>query len=183
MLLGILSDTHGNVAAASAAVALLRSRGAERLLHCGDVGCGGVLDLLACLPAGFVFGNCDIDRAGLARYAAALGLECYGEAGEIETDGKRIAITHGHNPRLVRAILDGQRHDYLLVGHSHIQADQQVGKVRVINPGALHRAARLTVALLEPAANRLEFHAIGHLSPAPPRVASGGAPGVVESLP
>ena len=80
MLVGILSDTHGDTAAAAAGIALLQQRGVTRFLHCGDVGSGGVLDLLAGLPAGFVFGNCDIDRPALARYAATLRMDCHGEA-------------------------------------------------------------------------------------------------------
>ena len=39
--------------------------------------------------------------------------------------------------RLVRRVLDEQEHDYLLVGHTHVKEDRRVGRVRMINPGAL----------------------------------------------
>ncbi len=157
MLIGILSDTHDRVAAAAAGVAALRAAGAEYYLHCGDVGGETVLDQLAGLPAAFVWGNTDWDRAVLQRYATDLGMQCFGVFGELELGGKQIAITHGDDTGAVRRVLDGQKHDYLLVGHSHVKADQRVGRVRVINPGALHRAKEKTVATLDTATDLLRF--------------------------
>jgi predicted phosphodiesterase len=45
----------------------------------------------------------------------------------------------------------------VLHGHTHEIRDERVGLTRVINPGALHRAARYTAAVLEPASDRLEI--------------------------
>jgi len=155
--LGILSDTHDRVDAAAVAVAALKAAGAEYFLHCGDVGGEGVLDQLAGLPAAFVWGNNDWDRAALQRYALELGIECFGGFGELERGDKVIAITHGDDARAVRRVLDGQEHDYLFLGHSHVKADERVGRVRVINPGALHRAREKTVATLDTATDTLRF--------------------------
>jgi predicted phosphodiesterase len=44
-----------------------------------------------------------------------------------------------------------------MVGHSHVPSEQRSGRVRIINPGALYRAATKTVALLDLARDRLEF--------------------------
>jgi predicted phosphodiesterase len=38
--------------------------------------------------------------------------------------------------------------DYLFTGHTHVAHDRYEGKTRLINPGALTRASRFTVALL-----------------------------------
>jgi putative phosphoesterase len=160
MLLGILSDTHDRLDAAAAGIAVLKAAGAEYFIHCGDVGGEQVLDLLAGLPAAFVWGNTDWDRITLQRYASDLGIQCFGAFGEPALDGKAIAIAHGDDERTVRRVLDGQRHDYLFVGHSHVKADGRVGRVRVINPGALHRAREKTVATLDLASDRLQFHVV-----------------------
>jgi putative phosphoesterase len=158
VLVGILSDTHGAGVAASAAVALLLKAGAQHLIHCGDVGSQSVVDALAGdVPAGFVWGNTDWDRTKLARYAAGLGVECFDTFGELALDGKRFAITHGDDARLVRGVLERQEHDYLLVGHTHVREDRRAGRVRVINPGALFRAAEKTVALLDTTSDALRF--------------------------
>ena len=56
-VLGVLSDTHDNVAAAAAGIAALRAAGAQFLIHCGDVGGERILDLLAGHPQRFRLGE------------------------------------------------------------------------------------------------------------------------------
>ena len=157
VIVGILSDTHDRVAAARAAVDLLRQGGAEYYVHCGDVGSELVLDVLVGLPAAFVFGNNDWDRRGLERYAAAVHVSCLGHAGELELGGKLFHVQHGDDARAMRAALDSQRFDYLLHGHSHLTRDERVGRTRIVNPGALHRAREKTVALLDTATDELKL--------------------------
>ena len=157
MIVGILSDTHDRVAAAAAAVELLRSRGAEFFIHCGDVGSERVLDQLAGLRAAFVWGNNDYDRLDLQRYAQRLDIQCFGNFGEIDLGGKQFAVLHGDDFRLKQRVLAGQRHDYLLQGHTHVPQDERVGRTRCINPGALHRAKEKTVALLDTVADEVTF--------------------------
>ncbi|MEY3020951.1 MAG: hypothetical protein RIS86_147 [Planctomycetota bacterium] len=151
-LLGILSDTHGRVATARAAVDLLLERGATRLVHLGDVGDDSVLDLLAGVPATVCFGNCDDERP-LARYADAIGIEVGHPSAILEVRGMRVGLTHGHLEDALADLLD-QRPDYILHGHTHEPRDDAVDGVRVLNPGALHRAARFTAMLLEPRGGR-----------------------------
>jgi hypothetical protein len=157
MLIGILSDTHDRTEPMAAAVQLLQARGAEYFIHCGDVGSPAVLDFLAGLKAAFVWGNCDWDRFGLQRYAKSIEVDCFGAFGELELGGKRFALIHGDDPALKRRLLSEQKHDYLLQGHTHVRQDVRVGRTRIINPGALHRANPKTVALLDPASDSLEF--------------------------
>jgi uncharacterized protein len=149
-LLGILSDTHDNVTAAAAGIATLRAAGAQFLIHCGDVGGEQILDLLAGIPSVFVWGNNDFDRPSLKRYALGLGIQCGDDFASLEFAGKKIAVTHGDNLKLLRQAAEGDSHyDYIFIGHSHIPADQRLGRTRIINPGALHRAAKKTVAMLD----------------------------------
>ena len=157
MLLGILSDTHGRADAMAEGMKLLRAAGATYFLHCGDVGTEEVLDQLAGEPSGFVFGNTDWDRNGLRRYAQQIGVPCLDNYGSLELAGKKIAVTHGDDAARLRLILKEQAHDYLLVGHTHVAGEQRFDRVRVINPGALHRAAVKTVALLDLATDDLRW--------------------------
>lgn len=157
MIVGILSDTHDRVDAARAAVELLRRGGAEYYIHCGDVGSESILDLLAGLPSAFVFGNNDWDRRALERYAAELNISCLGDAGELELGGKQFHVQHGDNLRTMRQAVESQKYDYALHGHSHAVRDERVGRTRIINPGALHRAREKTVALLDTSSDALKF--------------------------
>jgi uncharacterized protein len=157
VIVGILSDSHGRLESTRAALNTLKTAGAEFHIHCGDVGAEPILDQLAGLRVAIVWGNNDWDRRSLSRYAENLGIQVLPALGELELAGKRLAITHGDDGRLVRKVVDEQQHDYLLVGHTHVRADKKVGRVRVINPGALHRAAEKSVAILDLASDHLQF--------------------------
>jgi putative phosphoesterase len=160
MIIGILGDTHGRADTMAAAIKLLQTAGTQYFIHTGDVGADAVLDHLAGLPSAFVFGNNDFDRMELARYAEKLGIGCYGNFADLTLDRHRIAVIHGDDHKLKQRILSQQQFDYLFQGHTHIPADEQVGRTRVINPGALHRAARKTVAILDTAGNIVQFHTV-----------------------
>jgi len=132
---------------------MLVDRGAEMLLHMGDIETEDVLDALAGLDARIVFGNNDDERS-LGRYATSLGLRVLHPLGRLEADGRTIAFTHGH---IGTAVRDGSSADYFIHGHTHRQRDERRGATRFINPGALHRASPFSVALLDPSSDSLEF--------------------------
>jgi len=156
MLIGVLSDSHGHAARTALAVSALVDAGAGLLIHLGDFETEEVLDELAGHPARIVFGNCDWDRAGLARHARHLGVTVDDPCGEIVAAGKRVVFTHGHVARhLLGAVASGA--DYLLHGHTHEVRDERIGATRVVNPGALFRAARYTAAVLDPAGDALRI--------------------------
>ena len=160
MIVGILSDTHNRVAATTAALAVLRKANPEFYIHCGDVGGQNILDLLAGLPLGFVWGNTDFDRPELTKYAAHLGIKCYGDFGDLELDGKRFAVTHGDNPLILKQIVVAKKFHYLLHGHTHVARDQVIDGLRYINPGAVHRSPRPSVAVLDTRTDVLRFLAV-----------------------
>jgi hypothetical protein len=149
MLIGVLSDSHGQLAPTRRAVDALLAEGAELLLHLGDVGSEAVIDELARGPARLVFGNCDLDVDRLRRHAERAGVACDHPLGRIEDAGRRIAFTHGHVASAMQAALDGSAH-YVLHGHTHEIRDERHGPARLLNPGALHRALRYTCMLLDP---------------------------------
>jgi putative phosphoesterase len=156
MRVGIISDTHDRLDRTAAAVELLQSHGAEALIHCGDLTGPEVVDLCGPLPGHFVLGNNDDDTPALRRAIAAAGGHCLGWGGVVRLAGKRLAVTHGHLAKELRA-LTAQEPDYLLFGHSHVAADYREDGTRYINPGALHRAAQLSVAVLDLRRDELRF--------------------------
>jgi len=160
VIVGVLSDTHGKAQMAASAVKLLLAHRAEYLIHCGDVGDNDVLDCLAGHPSMFVFGNNDWDHRGLACYAEQIGVECAGEIGKILFGDKLAVVMHGDNDQAARHVLAEQQVDYLFLGHTHVPMDSRQGKVRIINPGALCRAAQKTVAVLDTVADDLRFYVV-----------------------
>ncbi|MGE3818744.1 MAG: metallophosphoesterase [Isosphaeraceae bacterium] len=148
MRIGILSDTHDQVARTARAVASLIDEGAEALIHCGDFTQPRVVEELAGLPHYVVLGNNDYDENGLRRVVLSLGGVWLGRGGLVECGGKRLAVTHGDSFGEIRRLKE-QEPDYLFLGHSHQRDDHREGPTRWINPGALHRAPEWTVALLD----------------------------------
>lgn len=156
MVLGILSDSHGDAGATARAIELLKQLGAERFVHCGDI-CGeNVLAEFVGHDVTFVWGNCDSPLASMRRFVQSLGLAWPEGRAELDVDGRRIAVFHGHERGFSDAIESGQFH-YVLHGHTHVYADSRVNGCRVINPGALYRAAVKTVALLDVGADKVTF--------------------------
>jgi putative phosphoesterase len=157
MIVGLLSDTHDRLAAMIAGMNLLQQAGAEFFIHCGDVGSEQIFDQLAGVKSVFVWGNNDWERKDLSRYAKALEIQNGDTFAELRLDDKLAAVTHGDDPKIVRRVLEEQRHNYLFVGHSHVKRDERVGSVRIINPGALHRANPKTVAVLDTQSDIVRF--------------------------
>ena len=156
-VLGILSDSHSDVARTRAAIEQLQAEGATRFVHCGDVETEAVVDLLAGLDAHITWGNCDQPRT-LGRYARALGIDAPYPLGDITVDGQRILFLHGDDEDLkAQAMAMGA--PYLLHGHTHLKSDALHGTTRVINPGAFCRTHGnpRTVARLVPATGALRF--------------------------
>lgn len=153
MLIGLLSDTHDQRLRTRLAVSLLVSKGAEALIHCGDVTGPDVIYECTSRPAYFVYGNCDYDQAALRRAMDQIGATCLDRGGLITLGGRRLAVTHGDSEQEIRR-LAALEPDYLFSGHTHRQVDIQKGPTRWINPGALHRASPWTVVLLDLASNQ-----------------------------
>ncbi len=152
--IGLLSDSHGEAARTGRALDLLLDRGADLLIHLGDLGSEAVVDRLAGLPAMIVLGN--VDPPSLGRYAEWLGIAVDSRVVHLQVGGRRLAATHGHLEE-VWTDLVATAPDYLLHGHTHEVRDERHGGIRFVNPGAVDRADRWTVAMLEPEFDRLEI--------------------------
>lgn len=170
MILGILSDTHGQAAVARRALGVLEGAGAEAFVHCGDVGGEAVLRELAGRRAWFVWGNTDDPSPALLACVRAAGLPLPGKAPQLlELAGRRLVVFHGHETLFIRfaelaaagrtaqaeAVVGPA--DYVLCGHAHRRLDVRVGRIRVINPGALYRASPRSVASLDLERDKLRY--------------------------
>lgn len=160
-MIALISDTHENEEAIKKAVAVIRQRKPELVIHLGDIISPAMLDHFQGLRMTFLFGNNDGERAGLAKKAKALGFE--GPVDELENvhKSKKLYACHGTDKeRLDQRIFYGG-YDYVLTGHTHLKRDEKVKQTRVINPGALFRCAPYTVAFLDVEKDSVEFVEIG----------------------
>ena len=149
MKIAIVSDTHDEAVRVVRALAMARERGAELVLHCGDIVGAEIVGLFRGWNAHFVFGNCDWDHDGLKRAIADIGATYHENYGHVEIDGVQLAFIHGHDTDLMNELRTSGAFGYLFHGHTHFAMDRQFGPTRVINPGALQRAAIKTFVVLD----------------------------------
>jgi putative phosphoesterase len=148
MRIGVVSDTHGRLAITEKAIHLLRERGAELILHCGDIDSPTTVRLFSAIPSHFVFGNWDLRPARLKSAIAEIGGIWHEEVGQMDIAGKRLAWVHGHVRGQRQRLETSGEFDFLFYGHSHKTEVHRAGRTMVANPGALHRAKTKTVMLV-----------------------------------
>ena len=149
MRIGIISDTHGHVGYAQAAIDLLRNENVEAVLHCGDIGSTSIIPLLADWPAHFVFGNVDHDRDVLAQAIQDAGQTCHHRFGSLELASRKIAFLHSDDGILFRQTIRSGDYDLVCYGHTHEAEQHQAGPTLVLNPGALYRADPHSFAVVD----------------------------------
>ena len=141
----IASDIHGSRYYCQKLLALYRREGAEELILLGDLAYSGSYDpRYQYDPAGViamlnplakqilcVAGNCDWGIEELApqfplvsRYAL------------VQWDGREGVVTHGHQMSPQNPPPRGMA-NFLLSGHTHVPAAEQVGDLLCLNPGSV----------------------------------------------
>jgi putative phosphoesterase len=147
MLIGIVSDTHDDLAAVEAAVSLFEREGVDAVVHCGDF----VAPFSATpFDAGFAFhavrGNNDGEWAvestveEFGEYhgeAAALSFDGAADDAEGGGDAVDVAVTHGTSDLVVDALVDCGDYDYVFHGHTHAHGVEARGGTVRVNPGGL----------------------------------------------
>ena len=132
MRVAVLSDTHAphRWKRCPAAVAE-RLRGADVILHAGDVCTADVLaELAGFAPVRAVFGN--NDGPDVVAWGAP-------ETLELDLDGLRVAMIHDSGAAAGRTARMRRRFpaaDLVVFGHSHIPLDRTGDGVRIFNPGS-----------------------------------------------
>jgi len=134
MRIGVVSDTHNHLRNVTRIVALFNEAGVERVVHTGDITQPKTLDVLAGLHAPLVgvYGNNDLERAGLAAAAERHGFHLVDPPLELAWAGRRILVVH--DPREIEPALRSE-HDVVLHGHEHRRVLERDGHRLIFNPG------------------------------------------------
>jgi putative phosphoesterase len=151
--IGIIADTHDRLRLIDEAVKKLNDKEVDLVLHAGDyIAPFAILrfkPLMAKLIG--VFGNNDGDQILLRRRFEEIGAQICGRFAEINVEGLRIALTHGEEENLLRAVINSNYYDVVIHGHTHKAEIYRVGKTLVINPGEAcgYLSGRATIAILD----------------------------------
>ena len=165
MLIGIMSDSHDNFRGVRDALRIFSQRDVELVLHAGDmIGSGNCYTFEGCgMACKLVYGNNDGDRIGLQRDFGRVGAEYLGDFGEVEVEGLRVALLHGTEEPLVKAVVASQLYDLVVRGHNHIAEVARHGNTLLVNPGEIwgHLTGRSSAAILDTSDLRVEFIELG----------------------
>ncbi|MDD4306092.1 MAG: metallophosphoesterase [Methanosarcina sp.] len=152
-MIGIISDSHDNMNALWKAVEFFNERGVKAVLHAGDLISPFTARAFKELKPKlyFVFGNNDGDRVTLIKRLEEIGATSCGDFGDLTIDGLHIALLHGTNEALVKAIAKSGEFDVVIRGHTHEPNVKIIEGVPVINPGESSGvlSGKSTVAILE----------------------------------
>ena len=152
MFIGLMSDSHDNFQAVKDALNAFSQRGVRLVLHAGDMIGSGNCHIFEGynMDLKLVYGNNDGDRIGLKRDFERMGGEYLGDFGEVDANGIKIALIHGTDEPLVRALVDCKHYDVIVRGHNH-RLEVKRGNTLLINPGEVwgHITGLSSVAILD----------------------------------
>jgi hypothetical protein len=150
-MIGILSDTHDNLTRVREAVRLFNDAGCDLVIHAGDFVAPFAAEELRNLraPVKAVYGNCDGEKAGLAKVFQGLG-EIREAPLSFGHAGLRFLVCHLGPP--VKRHAASRGYDVFVYGHTHRPLVESRDGVLIINPGEAGGWLRGkgTVALLDP---------------------------------
>jgi len=154
LLIGLIADTHDNLPTVDKAVKKLNEKNVELVLHAGDYVAPFVIPKFKELKAKLigVFGNNDGDRELLKkRFNECEGLEMRRNFAEILVDGLKIALLHGSEEELLKALIESESFDVVVHGHTHKAEVYRRGKTLIVNPGEVcgYLSGKSTIALLD----------------------------------
>lgn len=150
MKIGVVSDTHGHILNAQAAARMLEALDVAAVLHCGDIGSPQVPAVFSKWPTHYVLGNVDHYEDELYSAAvAAAGGTFHARFADLTLAGKRIAVLHSDDAKRFRLTIASGGYDLVCYGHTHEAEQHQEGKTLVLNPGALYRASKHQIAVVD----------------------------------
>jgi hypothetical protein len=134
MKLGILADTHDNLAALRVTLKRFAAAGVTQVLHAGDLCSPFVFLEFKSYPfkVHAVYGNNDGEWLFLDKLAKPVGSIVKGPAA-LEIGGKRVALMH--EPVFLDALADSGHFDLIVYGHTHDLIEHRRGEALVLNPG------------------------------------------------
>ena len=152
MIVGLIADTHDNIYAIDKAVKRFNEERIELVLHAGDYIAPFTAKHLKPLEAHLVgvYGNNCAERDTLKKVYGEVGAEIRGFFAEVEADGMRIALIHGHRQEDVDKAYGGG-YDAIIRGHTHRAGIGNEKGVLVVNPGEAcgYVTGRSTLAFLD----------------------------------
>ncbi len=139
MLIAILSDSHDHIVHLDRAVTIANSKGAQLLIHCGDLISPFMLPYLERFSGQvhFIYGNNVGDQHLISSRCKEenTNINHHGTTGKITVENIRIGFNH--YPELARGLAQSGNYDLVCCGHNHLCSIERIDKCFLLNPGDL----------------------------------------------
>ena len=158
--IGLISDTHDNIENIEKSMGVFKERGVSTVIHAGDFVSPSVIRAFQEVKLIGVYGNNDVDKAGIKDAFNLIGGTIAGEIYELNVDGLEIAVYHGTQQEASDNIIHSEKYDLVVCGHTHRIQSSMVGKTLVVNPGTANGwffGFGATVAILDTQSRSAEF--------------------------
>ncbi|HOX29793.1 MAG TPA: YfcE family phosphodiesterase [Candidatus Paceibacterota bacterium] len=165
MKIGIISDSHDNLATLKKFTDYCIRENIKTVIHCGDVAEQGTLKTLAeNLDAEILLclGNADHDHRLAQTADKTNGIRIFRSLGTAEIGGLKIGFVHYRETAL--KFLGNERFDFIFYGHTHKPWMENVNGCVLANPGNLAGLLyKATFATLETATRKLNLKIVDQL--------------------
>jgi len=170
MKIGVISDTHDNLASMLTALAIFKEDEVELIVHCGDWVAPFAVkffsDNSGDIPVKGVFGNNEGDTKSIVlknqKLAKPVELAMR-KALEFQVPGGAwLVACHGEDTAVLEALIRSRKYQAVFTGHTHAVRNELIDGVRVLNPGSTCFACEgaivdaATVAIYDSDANTAE---------------------------
>lgn len=163
-IIGVMSDSHDNQDAIDQAVTYFNEKGADLVVHAGDLVAPFMVPHLAKLdaPLKIVYGNNEGERQFLKERLADEMETDIGDLATFEHAGKTIACYHGTIAAITDGLVKSQTYDLVVTGHTHEPLVERTGGTLHVNPGETcgYLTGRKTIAVVDLKAMTAELNSI-----------------------
>jgi putative phosphoesterase len=138
MKIGVMSDTHDNLANIIQVLNVFRDREIETVIHCGDLTSLEMVAHFQDFRVIYTLGNMDFATGAIqARFKKQNEESFVGTVFTGVLGGVPIAVTHSHINNQVMDLIMQRRFKWIFHGHTHEKRDEVIRDTRIVNPGAL----------------------------------------------
>jgi putative phosphoesterase len=143
MKIGVMSDTHDQLANTLYVLNTFRERNIETVIHCGDLTGLEMVSHFSGFRVIYTHGNMDYATGAIqARFHRLHEDNFVGTVFRGELGGNMVAATHSHISNKVMDLIRAGKYKWLFHGHTHERRNEIIRGTHVVNPGALGGLSR-----------------------------------------
>lgn len=137
MKIGVLSDSHDRLDLIKLVIDVFNKNRIEHVFHAGDIISPFTSSFFKLLKSKLhiVWGNNDGDKNLLTKKFEEIDASVYGDFMNIVIDKRKIAMIHGTDEAIVKALVRCGEYQLVIRGHTHKPEIMRDSETLLLNPG------------------------------------------------